>query len=433
MTPAEILRQPLKLRTETLPNRLAKAAMTEGLADSRSRPTEALARLYSAWARGGAGLLVTGNVIVDRGHLERPGNVILDAEPDAETRARFESWAKAARAQGAGLWMQVSHAGRQTMRTVNPSPKSASDVALAMPGKQFAKPAPLTEPEILDLVERFARAARVARETGFTGVQVHAAHGYLLSQFLSPLSNLRTDQWGGSLENRARFLLAVVRRTREATGPDFTLAVKLNSADFQRGGFGPDESLAVAAMLADAGADVLEVSGGNYEQPRMMGQEGLKKPEGVTASTAAREAYFLEFAAQMRAKVSLSLMVTGGFRTAQAMAKAVTEEGVALIGLGRPLCVDPAGPAKLLAGAPSLDRWEDRLRLGPGLLGPQSPIPMVKALNGFGALYWYYQQLRRFGDGQPPETGLGLLAALGREQATQAAWLKAAADPHGTA
>lgn len=419
--------QPLALPSETLPNRLAKAAMTEGLADPRGRPTPLHERLYGAWADGGAGLLISGNVIVDRDHLERPGNVILHGPADAETRSAFSRWTAAARRNGAGFWMQISHAGRQTMRTVNPAPKSASDVALAMPGKQFAPPTPLGEAEILDLVERFAAAAVVARETGFTGVQIHAAHGYLISQFLSPLANRRTDAWGGSLENRARFLLEIVRRVRERAGADFTLAVKLNSADFQRGGFAADESLAVAAMLAAVDVDVLEISGGSYEQPRMMGMDGLAKPDagGMPRSTAQREAYFLDFAVAMRARVTIPLMVTGGFRTAAAMDRAVKEDGVALIGLGRPLCVDPAGPAKLLAGAAMLDRWEDRLRVGPGLLGPRSPIAMVKAINGFGATYWHYQQLRRIAAGNPPDEQLGVLAALGREQAAQAAWLRA--------
>ncbi len=426
MIAKDVLAQPLQLRTETMPNRLAKAAMTEGLADAHGRPTEGHERLYGAWADGGAGLLISGNVIVDRDHLERPGNVVLDRAPDAATRKLFEAWARAARRRGAGLWMQISHAGRQTMRTVNPAPKSASDIALAMPGKQFAQPQPLTEGEILDLVGRFAAAARVARETGFTGVQIHAAHGYLLSQFLSPLANRRTDRWGGSLENRARFLLEAVARTRAEVGADFTIAVKLNSADFQRGGFGADESIRVAALLAAAGVDVLEISGGSYEQPRMMGMDGMTRPDaaGMPRSTAAREAYFLDFAVAMRAQVTLPLMVTGGFRTADAMARAVSADGVALVGLGRPLCVDPAGPAKLLAGAAALDRWEDRLEVGPWLLGPKSPIPMVKAINGFGATYWYYQQLRRIAAGQAPDTRLGVLAALQREQAEQAAWLR---------
>lgn len=426
-TPAEILRQPLTLAAETLPNRLCKAAMTEGLADARGFATAKHVTLYEAWAKGGAGALISGNVVIDRDHLERPGNVILDRAPDAEAKAALAAWAKAARSRGAGFWMQISHAGRQTMATVNPAPKSASDVAMGMPGKQFAPPVPLTEAEILDLIERYSNAAVYAREAGFTGAQIHGAHGYLISQFLSPRANTRKDAWGGSLENRARFLMEIVKATRAKTGRDFTLSVKLNSADFMRGGFDGGESLIVSGWLAEAGIDLLEISGGSYEQPRMMGMDGMEKADtkGLPASTAAREAYFLDFAVEMRKRVTMPLMVTGGFRTAAGMARAVSEDGVALVGLGRPLCVDPLGPQKLLAGAPSLDRWEDRLRIGPGIFGPKSPIALVKAINGFGATYWYYQQLRRMAVGQAPDEKLGVLKALSREQAEQAAWLKA--------
>lgn len=428
MTDAEILAQPLTLgSSERLPNRLVKAAMTEGLADPQGRPTQALARLYRLWAEGGAGLLITGNVLIDRDHLERPGNVILDRAPDGQTIAALKQWAQAARSGGAGLWAQLSHAGRQTPIRVNPRPKAPSAAPLALPGKQFGAPEALSEAEILELIGRYAGAAAALREAGFTGVQIHAAHGYLISQFLSPRANLRTDAWGGSLENRARLLLDAVRAVRSQAGRDFTVSVKLNSADFQKGGFGPDESLAVAGLLEAAGVDCLEISGGTYEQPRMMDMDGLEKPDftGLPASTAAREAYFLDFALAMRTRVSIPIMVTGGFRSAAAMAQAV-REGVALIGLGRPLCVAPEGPARLLAGAAALPRPEAKLAIGPGWLGPRSPIGAVKALNGFGALYWYYQQLRRLGAGAGVDPRLSVLAALSREQADQARWLKAA-------
>ncbi|MDX2238087.1 MAG: NADH:flavin oxidoreductase/NADH oxidase family protein [Hyphomonadaceae bacterium] len=424
---AETLRQPLALPAETLPNRIAKAAMTEGLADARGLPTPGLERLYDAWARGGAGLLITGNVIVDRDHLERPGNVIADRPADAETVARWTAWAKAARGRGAGAWVQINHAGRQTQAMVNPAPKAPSAVPLGLPGKNFAPPVALTEDEILDLIARFANAAWLAREAGFSGAQIHAAHGYLISQFLSPRSNRRTDSWGGSLQNRARFLIETVRAARAKVGRDFTLSVKLNSADFQKGGFAAQDSLAVAARLAEEGVDVLEISGGTYEQPRMAGMEGIEKlnTEGMPASTAAREAYFLDFATEMRKRAALPLMVTGGFRTADAMARAITEDGVAIIGIARPMCVDPLAPAKILSGAAALDKWEEKLRLGPGWLGPRSPIRMIKAINGFGALYWYYQQLRRLAVGAAPDEALSLMRALKLEQEAQAAMLKA--------
>jgi 2,4-dienoyl-CoA reductase-like NADH-dependent reductase (Old Yellow Enzyme family) len=209
MTDTDILAQPLALPTETLPNRLAKAAMTEGLADADGRATPALARLYERWAKGGAGLLITGNVIVDGAHLERPGNVILAYQQDSGAIRALQNWSKAARSEGAGLWMQLSHGGRQTPALVNPNPQAPSAVPLALPGKNFGSPVAMTVSDIGVVVERFAAAAAIAREAGFTGVQAHAAHGYLLSSFLNPRANLRSDEFGGrqshSRQSRTRF------------------------------------------------------------------------------------------------------------------------------------------------------------------------------------------------------------------------------------
>ncbi len=412
-----------------LPNRLVKAAMTEGLADPAGVPTDDLIRLYATWAKSGCGVLITGNVQIDRWHLERPGNVIIDSVPDEKMRERLSAWAQAAKSGGSKVWMQISHAGRQTQVTVNPHPKAPSAVPLGLPGKQFGMPVALTEEEIHTVVRGFGVASRAAQEAGFDGVQVHAAHGYLISQFLNPRANQRADAWGGALDKRARLLLAVVAEVRAKTGKEFTLTVKLNSADFQKGGFGFDESRQVVHWLQDAGVDLIEVSGGNYEQPRMMDIEGMEKPDltGLQASTAAREAYFADFAAQMRAEVKVPLMVTGGFRSANAMAAAVADDGIALVGLGRPLCFDLDSVNQLLAGKrDSLDRWEHQLRLGPGWLGPHSPLSLIKVLNGFGATYWYYQQFRRIGAGQLPDPGLSVFLALINELSAQKVWLAAA-------
>ncbi len=365
---------------------------------------------------------------IDRLHLERPGNVIIDRPPDAETMAPLRAWVQAARANGAGFWMQIGHAGRQTPRAVNPSPKGPSEVGVELPGKQFGRPTALTEGEIREVIDGFVLAAATAREAGFTGVELHAAHGYLVSQFLSPRANRRTDRWGGSLESRARLLLDIVAGTRAAVGRDFTLAVKINSADFQRGGFSAGDSLRVVDWLAGAGVDLVEISGGTYEQPRMMDLNGIERPdlEGLTASTAAREGYFLQFAREMRQRVGVPLMVTGGFRSADGMARALDADHVSLIGIGRPLCTDLDGPARLLREGGALDRPEVRVRLGPGWLGPQSPIKTIKALNGFGSIYWYYQQLRHIARTGELRPSLGVLAALVREQRDQAACLAAA-------
>ncbi len=383
----------------TLPNRLGKAAMTEGLATADGVPTAELERLYRLWAEGGAGMLLTGNVQIDRDHLERPGNVIIDRPPDAEMRAALERWAKAGTADGTQLWMQISHAGRQTPALVNKTPRAPSAVKLGLPGGQFGTPVALTSAEITDLIDRYVAAAVVARETGFSGVQFHAAHGYLLSQFLSPRANIRTDEWGGALENRARALIEVVTRARAALGLDYPISVKLNSADFQRGGFAFEDSVIVAGWLEAAGVDLIEISGGSYEQPRMMDMAGLEPGEEphVATSTAARESYFVDFAKVMKASVKVPLMVTGGFRTRAAMERALETGAADLIGLGRPLCADTDGPKQVLGGAESLTRWEQHLHLLPAPLRWLKHIGMIRAIDSFAIQYWYYAQLYALG------------------------------------
>ena len=377
-------------------NRIAKAAMTEGLAARDGLPNAALETLYRRWAQGGCGLLITGNVQIDRGHLERPGNVIVDGPLSAEGKAAWARWAAAATDGETQAWVQINHAGRQTQKAVNPHPRAPSAVPLALPGGQFGMPVPLTGIEIEALIARWATAAAISREAGFTGVQIHAAHGYLISQFLSPLANQRRDEWGGSLENRARFLTETVKAVRAAVGADFTLSVKINSADFQKGGFAFDDCLVVAGWLADLGVDCLEISGGTYEQPAMMDMEGLTpREEPRQSSTRQREAYFVGLARALMAGKTPPLMVTGGFRSLAAMEDAVAS-GIALVGVGRPLCAEPDCVADLLAGASEeLPRFEDRLAIGPGWLGPSSPFKLLRTLNGFAAQAWYYQQIRR--------------------------------------
>lgn len=421
------LSEPLQLPCgAVLPNRLAKAAMTEGLADLRGVPTASLTQLYRVWSEGGAGMLLTGNVVVDQYHLERPGNVVIDREPDQPMREALASWAKAATAAGNHAWVQISHAGRQTMKTVNARPKAPSAVKLALPGGQFAEPEALTSDEIQDIVRRFALAASAVKEAGFTGVQIHAAHGYLLSQFLSPRSNLRTDEWGGSLENRARILLAIVDATRDVVGESYPIAVKLNSADFQKGGFAFEESLTVAKWLEEHGVDLLEVSGGTYEQPKLLGLEGLEpiEEQAVAESTLRREAYFVDFAIAMREAVSIPLMVTGGFRSLAAMEQALAEGGASLIGLGRPMCVQTDGPKRLLSGEESLPRYEQTLALLPSWLQFLNRIGLIRTLSSFATQYWFYAQLAAIGEDGRPLDNLSVFAATRQVMGQQTRFLK---------
>ena len=398
-----------------IPNRLVKAAMTERLANARNEVTERHLRLYKAWGDGGIGLQITGNVQVDRHNLEAAGNVAIDGEPSQAHAAMLARWAEAAKAGGGKVVMQLSHAGRQTMKMVNPHPDAPSAVKVDLPGGQFGTPKAMSADKIKQVIEKFAIATRAARTAGFDGVQIHAAHGYLMSQFLTPLVNQRNDEWGGSLENRARALLEAVRAAKAEAGPGFGVSVKLNSTDFQKGGFTKADSMAVVGMLNEAGLDFLEISGGNYEQPKMMDLDGMKPvfEEGVKESTKRREAYFLDYARDVQAIAKMPLMVTGGFRSVAAMNDALAAGEADLIGLARPLCVDVDAPRHLLNGSLSeLVKWEDSLRMGPGLFGPKSPFGLVKALNGFGAMSWYYSQLHAIADGRPVNRKLGLLKAF---------------------
>ncbi len=426
-----MLNEPLSLPCGAiLRNRLCKAAMTEGLADRHNRATRGHERLYRRWGAGGIGMMLTGNVQVDHRYLERPGNVVIEGEQSPKQLDALKRWSAAAKENGAAIWMQISHAGRQTMKHVATEPVGPSAVQVEMPGGMFGKPRALSADEITDLIGRFAHTARTARDTGFDGVQIHAAHGYLLSEFLNPLTNQREDEWGGTLENRARLLRAVIAAVRDAVGADFPISVKLNSSDFQKGGFDFADSRQVAKWLREDGVDLLEISGGNYEQPVMMGTEGIEPifEEGKRESTRAREGYFLDYAREMRAADTPPLMVTGGFRTRAGMETAIRDDGVAMIGLGRPLCVDTDAPAKLLGGeADHLTSWESILRIGPGWFGPQSKNNTLRMLNGWGIQAWFCLQLLRMGAGKAPNPRLGVFRAFLKYQSGEKKKAKALA------
>ena len=398
--------------------------MTEGLATPEGLPSAELNRLYELWSDGGAGVLLSGNIQVDADHLERPGNVIIDRLPNNEMQAALTSWAQAGTRNGNHFWAQISHAGRQTQTNVNKQPKAPSAVTVGLPGGQFGQPVAMTEAEIIDITGRFGTCAKACQEAGFTGVQVHAAHGYLISQFLSPRTNLRTDDYGGTLENRARILLEVVSSIRQAVGSSFPIAVKLNSADFQKGGFDFADSMRVAKWLEDASVDVIEISGGTYEQPRLLGVEGIEEvaEQDVKASTVAREAYFLDFALAMQQEVSIPLMVTGGFRQKQAM-EAALENGADIIGLGRPMCVMTDAPSRLFSGLAELPRYESELTFFPTWLSFLSRFKTFRTLSTFGVQYWYYAQLELLGQSGTPQPEMSTMSASKRVMAQQKNWL----------
>jgi 2,4-dienoyl-CoA reductase-like NADH-dependent reductase (Old Yellow Enzyme family) len=379
----------------TLSNRLAKAAMSEGLADSGNHSTPRLETLYRRWAGSGAGLLLSGNVQVDRWHLERPNNVVIDNDSG---RARLARLAEAGTSQGAHFWAQLSHTGRQVSSYINPAPLSSSDVEIDVirnAGFSFAKPKPMSEAEIGHAIDQFALAAKEVKDARFTGLSLHAAHGYLISQFLSPLSNRRTDRWGGPLENRARFLLEVIVAIRRAVGSQFPIGIKLNASDFQKGGFTNAECVELVKLLNGVGLDLLELSGGSLEQPKVVGATLKDEGEdGPRASTLAREAYFVAFAGAVRKVAGMPVMVTGGFRSVAGMVEALEGGDLDVVGLARPLIADPEAPRRLLAG--EIDK----------LLSPEA------TLNVFHILPWNSMQIERLGDGLDPDLSLTGEAAM---------------------
>lgn len=393
-----------------LKNRLAKGAMTEGLADPDDRASERHATLYGRWSDGGAGLHITGNVMVDRRYLERPGNVVIDGNGG---EGALRSWAAAGTRAGNHLWMQINHPGRQCTRMSSNHPVSPSSEKMKGMLGLIAQPRALEVDEIREIVDRFANVARTAKDTGFTGVQIHSAHGYLSSQFLSPRANLRTDEWGGSLENRARFLLETYAAVREAVGSDFPIAVKLNSADFQKGGFSKEESARVAGWLAERGLDLLEISGGTYEQMALLGR-GDSPPESKAESSRRREAYFLDYARDIRASAKdTPLMVTGGFRTPQLMREVIESGEVDVIGVARPFCVVPDFPHELIAGGlDALPTLEKELRLGPGYIGRSSSSRSMRTLNGQCEVAWFYRQIIALSEGREPDLNAGAWSTM---------------------
>jgi 2,4-dienoyl-CoA reductase-like NADH-dependent reductase (Old Yellow Enzyme family) len=373
-------------------NRFFKSAMSEILGTVDHQVSSGLVTLYQRWAKGGCGVLVTGNVMVDRNSLGEPRNVVFDEQTDT---VKVAEWAKAATSNSTDCWVQLNHPGKQSPKAINPNPVSPSAVPLGKGlDKFFNQPRELTEEEIYQIVDKFALAAKITKEAGFTGVQIHGAHGYLVSQFLSPHHNRREDQWGGSIENRMRFVKEVYLAIRKTVGEDFPVGIKLNSADFQRGGFTEEESTQVIIALDELGMDCFEVSGGNYEAPAMT---------GVKQSTREREAYFIEFAAKMKQLIKAPIIVTGGFRSASGMTQAITSGDVDMVGIARPLTLNPDLPKEIIRGV------DVKNQVKPLTTG-------LKALDNAGMLEitWYEQQMARIAEGKRPKPNMNVYLSLAR-------------------
>ena len=371
-----------------LKNRIAKSAMSENCGTYSNAPTKTLINAYAVWAKGNPGLLITGNIMVDAKALGEPRNVVVEDYTHFE---RLKQWAKTVEGTDVHLWPQLNHPGRQAFASINKKVVAPSAVPLKMGGasKMFTTATPLTEEEIWDIIKRFGNSARILKEAGFTGCQIHGAHGYLVSQFLSPISNTRTDQWGGPLKNRARFVLEVYREIRNQVGPDYPVGIKINSADFQRGGFTEEESMEVVQILSREGIDLIEISGGTYEKPAMV--KGNRKQ-----STIEREAYFLDYIEKARKITDKPLLLTGGFRSVKIMEDALAGGKLDVIGLARPFCLYPNLAQDVF------DEKESRFEVPVPTIG----IDFLDKLGGV-ELPWYELQIQRLGKGKQPQPNLG--------------------------
>ena len=390
----KILNSPFTLPNGTiLSNRIAKSALSENMGTKKHAPSKELINVYSQWAQGSPGLLITGNVMIDYKAIGEARNVVVEDDRDMTL---LKEWASTVKETGVELWPQINHPGRQAIGKINKEVVAPSAIPLQVEGVKalFSTPRALREEEIFDIINRYGNTAQILKEAGFTGVQIHGAHGYLVSQFLSPISNQRTDQWGGSLENRTRFVIEVYRNIRKKVGPDYPVGIKINSADFQRGGFTEEESLEVLQFLDQEGMDLLEISGGSYENPAMMGHN--KKQ-----STIDREVYFMDYIKKARKHTSKPLMLTGGFRTVSLMEEALAEDHLDIIGLGRPFCLYP-------------HIANDIFHNGLERIKTPTPLTGIKAIDDVGGLdvIWYALQIKRIGEGKGPDPHLSGMTAM---------------------
>ncbi len=373
---ADVLSAPLTLHCGlTLKNRLVKAAMSDSLGDGAGRPSEQQIELYRRWADGGAALSIIGEVQVDHRFAEKPGNLVVGPRSDDTLLRRLAEAGSTDRAQ---IWPQLGHAGALAHAPIsNPAGPSALD----LDGLRCDE---LSLAEIKELPTAYARAASHAQAVGFGGVEIHAGHGFLLSQFLSPLFNRRSDHYGGSIEARCRILSEILQQVRHAVGDDFAVAVKINSSDQLDGGLSEADSLTAIELIDAESVDLIDISGGTYFP-------------GAPASSDRRSAgpYFIDFARRARSVTHTPLMATGGFKTRAEAAEAVASNAVDLIGLARPLALDPDLASK----------WTR-----PG--GGDPSFPVFDAPPPGGLTAWYSMRLTAIADGIEDEWDVELGDAI---------------------
>ncbi len=358
-----------------LKNRLVKAAMSDSLGDGAGNPTEEQIELYRRWSAGGSALSLIGEVQVDHRYPEKPGNLVLGPGADVAPLARL---ADVGSADGAMVWPQLGHAGALAHLPIS---RPAGPSALDIEGLQCDA---LTRSDVEALPSVYASAAAQARAAGFGGVELHAGHGFLLSQFLSPLFNHRSDRFGGTIEARCQLLVDIVRRVRVEVGPQFAIAVKINSSDQLEGGLTEDDAIVAISLLGNEAVDLIDISGGTYFP-------------GAPASSDRRTSgpYFLDFARRARTVTDVPLMLTGGFKTRREAADAVSSGATDVVGLARAMALDPDLPAK----------WCD-----PDGGDPEFPRFDSPPVGGITA--WFTMRLTAIGNGTEEDFDPALDAAM---------------------
>ncbi|KAH8597181.1 NADH:flavin oxidoreductase/NADH oxidase-like protein [Bisporella sp. PMI_857] len=399
-----------------LSNRLCKVALAEQMSPSHN-PGEEFPKAYGEWADGGWGLVITGNVLVSLTFMGTPKDVALPASPSDQAKQAWKVWADTCQAKGTATIVQLNHPGRQSplgagkksIWTKNVAPSAVklnfgpNLIERAIATIAFGTPRSLTGEEIEEIIEMFVNGAKMAEEAGFKGIQIHAAHGYLLAQFMSPKTNLRTDEFGGTAVKRVEIVLRIMKGIRGATKKGFCVGIKLNSVDVS----GPDlleDTLEQIGLIIENGIDFIEISGGTYEEPLMMQVKNTDIPASAKPSqrTIERESFFIQFAETVRQRFpSVILMVTGGFRTRVGMERALQSKACDLIGLGRPGAALPKLPKEIILND-SISDEAATVRLKKTQL-PWWESLTGKKIAGAGAETIYYSgQIQRMGKGLPP-------------------------------
>lgn len=363
-------------------NRFVKAAMNEAMGTKHLQPKKEIVHLYEQWAKGGTGLIITGNVMVDPNYLAEPGNIVLDENSDKEL---LKQWAKAGQFNGSKIMVQINHPGKQAPKTVSKYPVAPSAIPIQGEiGNLFNHPRELSTLEIKKLTKQFATAAKIAKETGFDGVEIHAAHGYLINQFLSPYDNRRQDEYGGSIDNRMRFLREIYLAMREVTGTEFVIGLKINSSDFKEGGFSEKDSMYVVQKMDEAGIDFIEISGGSYENPKM--NESTSKNKN--------NVFFANYSKRIREKINASVIVTGGIRTVDSMVDLIENGYSDFVGLARPLAIEPNIPNLIVE---KHYQTIETKRLSTGIKS------LDKKLGGLIGLVYYQLLMQTYAEGRKPQ------------------------------